>query len=84
MEESKGIYSHPDAAIAGVMTNATTVVVTVDGSMTTENAVKELYAADAVNPSNSTGVNTCGVGIDATKTCGAKLSYKVEHLTTLD
>lgn len=84
VENSYGSYTPSDAALAGVITNTTTVVLTVIGCMTTENVVRELYAADAVNPSNSTGVNTKGVGMDATCTCGAEMSYCMEHLTTLD
>lgn len=84
VDESYGSYTPSDAALAGVMTNTTTVVLPVLGCITPENVVRELYAADAVNPSNSTGVNTKGVGIDATCTKGAEKSYCIEHLTTLD
>lgn len=84
VEKPNGIYTHSDKALAGVMTNTTTVVLTVEGKIATENVVKEFYAADAVNPPNSTGVNTCGVGMDATCTAGAEKSYKIEHLATLD
>lgn len=84
VELSPGNVAHSDAALAGVITNATSVVAKVKGSITTENVVKEFYTADSVNPSNITGVDARGVGMDATKTCGAEYSYGREHLTTFD
>lgn len=84
MEKSAGILTHTDAALAGVITNATSVVASVRGSIATENVVKEFYTADSVNPSNLTGVDARGVGMDATKTCGAEKSYGRIHLATFD
>ncbi len=84
MIESRGSSTHSDAALAGVITNTTPVVVKVKGSIATENVVCELYTADPVNHPNLTGVNTTGVGISATKTCGAEKSYGIIHSTTFD
>lgn len=66
LEGPYGVRTPPDSALAGVMTNAPSVVAKVKGSMTTENAVCEFETADPVIPPNNTGVYTCGVGINET------------------
>lgn len=81
---SCGVATEPFTALAGVIENVSTVVMSVCGMIASKNVVCEFETADSVYRSCCTGVWTDGEGIGITITEGADWSGGVIYLAAID